>query len=388
MNESSFTKELIEDLSHPMLWKYRMHVLNKAREDSTKLQIFASLKDYLISIGNFSMTPFLEKVRQRDYTGPLIYRNTQEELQLEQKSLNRETAIYKRQEKEVDYSVTASAQIRQLKFWNALQNYKRDIRLRSSQSTIDKYYEQRAILHLILDEYRKAYSLAKKADAYELMVVISFIQSDFRNVLKLFEHVVMQIENTPITIVSRFELFLMIGLSFLAKWNFYEDNNEIFDEYMTYIEGDKKYDLLVQTLKQFRKKQFVDSLKSFKEISNFSYLSLYMSISWSDLVAEINKNTAAHCVLPYSSISFDEIHQQTGLSKLEMPLILSEAIADGIISGRIDVCAKIFTATGRENEKQQQQIKDAVENLKTMIQEGLWKADTYKKIKKITKQRK
>ena len=388
MNESFFAKEFLDDLSHPMFWKYRMYVLNKSKEEITKTQVFTSLKEYLTSIGNFSQTSFLEKVKQKDYTGPIIYRNLKEEQQLEQKSLNRETAIYKRQEKEIDYSVTASAQVRQLKFWNALQNYKRDIRIRSSQSKCDKYYEQRAQLHLVLDEYRKAYCLAKKAEAYELMVVLSFVHSEFRNVINLFEDVVMQIENTPVTVVTRFELFLMIGFSFLAKWNFYEDDNEIFNEFMTYIEEDKKYENLKQSLIKFKERKFVECLNSFNEIGKFSYLSVYMNISWNDLISEIHKNIVAHCVMPYYSLTFQEISQQTSLSRLDLPLILSEAIGDGLISGRVDICDKTFIAKPRENPKKQKEILDCALNLKTMIEVGLWKLDTSRQLNKNAKHRK
>ena len=388
MNESIFANELLENLSLPMLWKYRMFVLNKSKEEITKTQVFLSLKEYLASIGNFSQTSFIEKVRQKDYNGPIIYRNAKEEQQLEQKSLNREIAIYKRYEKEIDYSVTASAQVRQLKFWNALQNYKRDIRLRSSKSKCDKYYEQRAQLHLVLDEYRKAFCLARKASSYELIVVTSFVESDFRKVIELFEDAVMQIENTPVTAVTRFELMHMIGFSFLAKWNFNEDDNELFDEFMSYISEEKKYENLKNSLIQFKERKYVEALKSFNEIGKFYYISVYMSISWNDLIAEIHKNVVAHCVRPYYTLSIQEISQQTGLSRIDLPMILSEAIGDGLISGKVDICAKTYTSSPRENPKQQKEIVDSAENLIAMVKVGFWKLDASKQIQKNMKHNK
>jgi hypothetical protein len=383
MDESAFAKNILEGVEHPMQWKYRMHILRAAHEDTTRKQIFAELRDYLVSIGNMSQMSFIENVEQPDYDGPIIYRNYEEEQEIEEKSSQREANIYKRKEKEIDYSVTAEAQVKQLKFWNAYQSYKRDIRIRSNHSTQDKYYEKRAALLLLLDEYRKAYCIAKKAEAYELMTVLSFVQGDFRNVISLFDNVTMHISSTPVTVVSRYELFHMIGFSFLANWDFYGKNNELFDELMSFLEADGKYINLMNALVSFSKREYKDCLKSFQELSMLGYLSLYICVSWRALVANINKNIAAHCVTPYSTMTIMEINAQTGLSSIDLPLILAEAIGDGYVSGRVDVVDNVFIAKPGETFRSDRKIIDAAENLKTMINEGLWKVEVYKEATKM-----
>ncbi|EAY18462.1 hypothetical protein TVAG_083150 [Trichomonas vaginalis G3] len=356
--------------------------MKNSKEEATKTQVYVALKSYLASIGNISHLSFIERLYEGNYRGPLINRNLEEENDLETKSLRREVDIYRLKEKEVDYSVTASAQTRQLRFWNAIQSYKRDIRIRSSASSSDKYYEQRAVLHMILGEFRKSYVLAKKANNYELMTVLSFMNSEFRNIIEILDDVIMQIENTPITVVTHMELFYIIGFSFLASWDLKKDDNELFEEFMSCLE-DEKDKPLRDLMMNFKNHQYKAVIEGFNSMSPMGYISMYMQPSFSRLKNEINKNIVSHLLSSYVSMAVSEIKENTGISAIELPEIICECISTNKLSGKYDYVERKFQASQNDEIIEEQEIIDNSIIVKSMIEVGYWKSELFERMRKV-----
>lgn len=386
VNENNIANLFLEGLQFPTIWKYQLHILKYAKDDAVKTQVYTALKSYLVSIGNMSHLSFIERIHEGNQRIGLLYRNIDEEQDLEAKFLKREVDIYRLKEKEADFSVTASAQTRQLRFWNAIMSYKRDTRLRSSNSAADKYYEQRATLHMILGDLRKAYVLAKKAKHYELMIALSFLECDYRNIINLFEDVCMQIENTPITVITNFELFYLIGFSFLASWNFRKDDNELFEEFISYLEGDK-YKILKNILLNFQKHQYKAVIEEFNSLSIMGYISMYIQPSFNSLKNQVNQNVVAHLLSSYVSMNVADIKEQTGLSAIELPDIICECIFNDKLCGRYDYVARKYVADPDEQEVEGQNILDNCDIIKSMVEVGVWKGEIYKKLQYYLKEK-
>jgi hypothetical protein len=161
-DEGTLVDHLLLDVKHPVSWRYMFHLLCSVQDPDVK----ESIKTKLLSRVNRQNDPiyanFIAEISSPQYLGASISRNVSEELQIEKRM--RAAAS----NPAFDLVETADAQTQKLFFWNALETYRELNRVRDGSH----FYSERAILHIVLDEWPEALSLATKSGNVELLSVL------------------------------------------------------------------------------------------------------------------------------------------------------------------------------------------------------------------------
>lgn len=377
MNEQQIVNNLLNGVKFPVSWRYKMHLLVNVQNEETRNSFKPSMLAKLQNCESNDAINFLDRVLDNDYDGPAVYRNQAEEMQIENRSMQREIAILSNAIKSPDFSVNASAQTNKLLFWNAIQSYKREKRLNSTKDHPKKFYVERSQLHIVLDEWHVARVLAKKAKDIELMAVLNYSFGSFDTVCSFFEKILLLIESHELSIVSSFEMLHIITISLLCRYSFTEEDYLLMQ--LMRMLNDRNYVELSDALQSFMNGDYVNALSFIDSIEPIAQLSIYMCYSFEDAKKNIKMNAIIHNLFPYSVISLDRISIDVGLDQNETEQLLEEMIDKNRICAKIDYVSNQFIRGNKELQNYQK-INDALERstiIRLKAQEGIWRAKNF-----------
>jgi len=339
MNTEGTVTLLVEGVQYPFLWKYFVLFVNRIQNNMITTYFENLMKDYLVSIGDYSREEFISRIKGNLNIKSLVYRNNEEEIEIEKAMDKAEESMVKNPDLRFDFSVTASAQMRQLRFWNALQSYKRDVKLRGKSSHLGKYYIERCLLCIHLENWRKALIYANKSDNAILKCAVNFHEKKFRVVFDMYQEIISQIGWQSIDFISKFEVFCIFGLSALASAQPHE--LYIVESFLTFIDN-TVFNSIKEPLTSFTRCEYNSILPALSELNLLYSLSPFFNGVQSNLEQEIKKNIIRSTISSYSNISIPKISSITGLDNNSVVLLACENINEGLLNAKVDIHKQII----------------------------------------------
>jgi hypothetical protein len=329
-DERTLVDHLLKDVKHPVSWRYMFHLLCKVRDRDVK----DSIKTELLSRVNRQNDPvyanFIDEVSSPQYGGVSVCPNVSEELQIEK----RMRAVAS--DPNFDLVETADVHTQKRFFWNALQTYRELNRVRAASH----FCSERAVMHIVLDEWPKALSLAKKSGNVELLSILSFTYGDcgpcYRNVEDLCE-IVKSRENT---IVSAFELLWVMTFAVLSKFDFTDRKFPVTD--LIGLLEDQEMADASEALRAFLRCPFQSAICKVDDCQFLADHSIYIGFTWEILKRLIITNCHVQCCRPFKSVKITELALNLGLDAEVVRDLILEATSDGLLVGRLDLVAGCF----------------------------------------------
>lgn len=370
MYEEDFIVEnFLKDMIHPVSWRYSIHLIANIEKNEIRDSLIDKLKGQLELADRAEIISYIDRLSNRNYNGPTIYRDLVEERYLEQRSALMEKVGPKVLCSTIDFSITAAAQTEKYYFWNAIQSYKRDIRVNHKS----KFYEQRACLHMCLDEWSKAYSLAKKSQNPEYISVLGFSFGHFDKVIQHLDDLFLLIRKRKTSIISVFELLHIITFSFLCCFDFTSGEDPKLDRLCSLLQEENliRAKLALQSFLQSRYNsafEWVDSLE------DFSTLSVYMCFSFPAVQEAVKENALIHLCFPYSSIQISKIASKLGIDESQTEEMVQKAFSKNKLNFKIDYSNKTLNRIPRSQENfEKQDLLRQISTTEIKLNELLWR---------------
>ncbi|KAK8893901.1 hypothetical protein M9Y10_022330 [Tritrichomonas musculus] len=379
-DEENVIESFLQNVIHPVSCRYTIHLIANVSNIKSKIYLIDQMKKELKYHDRIGFASYIDRLSNKNYNGPTIYRDFIEERLTEQRSTILEKSGTKMLNSTINFAATAVAQTDNFYFWNAIQSYKRDTRVNNKSH----FYEQRACLHICLDEWTKAYALSKKSQNPEYISVIGFSFGNFDIVLQNLDSLFLLIRQRKTSIVSVFELLHMIVFSFLCCFDFTLGENPKLDILLMFLQEENliKPKIALQNFLQSHYKNAIDWIDS---LENFTSLSLYMCFSFSMVQDAIRVNALVHFCYPFSSIKISVISDQFNIDEDRAEEMIQKACLNHKLNCKIDYVDKTLKRLPKSQESHEKQnILRQSRTTTIKLNEFLWKLKMQKQeIKRI-----
>lgn len=375
MYEEDFIVEnFLNGVIHPVKWRYTLHLIANISTNEIRDPLIDQLKSQLEYVDREEIISYIDRLANKNYNGPTIYRDLIEERSIEQRSALIEKVGSKVLNSTIDFSITAAAQTENYYFWNAIQSYKRDIRINHKSN----FYEQRACLHMCLDEWSKAYSLSKKSQNPEYISVVGFSFGHFENVIQNLDPLLLLIRKRKTSIISVFELLHMMTFSFLCCFDFTSGEDPKLDCLMCLLQEENLMRAKM-ALQNFLQSRYNSAIEWVDSLEDFSALSVYMCFSFPSVQETIKENALIHTCYPYSSIEISKIASKLGISEDQTEEMIQKVISKNKLNYKIDYTKKMLhrVPKAQENYKKQELLRQT-STTTIKLNELLWRMNITK----------
>ena len=373
-DEDFIVENFLKDVIHPVSWRYTIHLIANIEKNEIRDSLINKLKENLEYEDRIEIISYIDRLANKNYNGPTIYRDLAEEHFIEQRSVLIERVGSKMLNSTIDFSITAAAQTEHYYFWNAIQSYKRDIRINNKS----KFYEQRACLHMCLDGWAKAYSLAKKSKNPEYISVLGFSFGHFEAVIQNLDPLFNLIKKRKMSIVSVFELLHIITFSFLCCVDFTSGESTNLDRLFCLLQEEDLTQAKI-ALQHFMQNRYRNAIEWVDSLENFATLSVYIGFSFPTILESIKENALLHICYPYKSVQISKVAASLGIDENATEEMIQNACLKNKCCFKIDYTDRTIKRVPQSQEnRQKRDILNQTSASLIKLNELLWKKNITK----------
>lgn len=325
--EQQLINRYIRDLATPTSTAYMLHFLKITKDHASEVM----LKDSLRTIQTQTKNEQLRQILNETHINQNSLRN------FGRHDSKSEDIVAKAPG---DSSAKAKALFSQLKLEDALKLFTKSVH---ESPEGGKFYRERAELYLLLNNYKKALSLANKGHCDDIFFAagisegnFSILSSRMEVFLRIITKNMLDFKNT---VISRYEfevLLVLFSFTLFSSHGLKMKTDLIFQN-STY-----NHENLKEMAELFSNRKFALFLKKLPDIEKVLEYSMYSSHSSIKFIDAIKENVVINEILPFSYVKLDKIQQDFSIPIEEIREFVIKAIRNKKLNGKLDLVNNVF----------------------------------------------
>lgn len=352
---------------------YRLHFLRIEREDESAIHMLREalsksvndsqnpvLRELLEEIPkdpNYNKVRFGQHVTKKKKKGILIDEDDDDDVN--------DTPIPARNQPPAEDIPQASKLLTNYELEDSLKLFEK-IRLdKQSNSRVEKFFRERIVINLLLENYREALLIAQKAIAvndpkanYPIMAFVAAIAAgEFYIAKEYLSSVISEIKINPQdgqSVVSTYEL-IHLAIFILFATSSVKETNEITHSIFEATNFD------IQELRYARdlfcENKYAEFVFNLHLLEKKFKTSKYTSPSKKLLTEAIMQNLLVHYLYPLAKASFQTLHDIFGLNNETITFYIKKSIREGKLNGKLDLVTNQYISSVDFGNNQRKMIK-------------------------------
>ena len=365
----------IYDLKPAISARYQLHFLSIETDDPARQMVISSLNQISQNNNQPQIKTICKKLQENPNSSIVFGQKVKEPKEMIQPN---GTPGF---QTNTNFSILASNAFNSFQFQKAIKYFDKG---RKSLNPEGSFYQERAECYFMLENYDKAYSLAKKSGNPLWTFLMALVTGRFNEAASYCDLIISILtertdaQNSHNKVVNNFDLYQLLMYVLLAS----QPATRVVEVYEQLSSAALSYSFesIKQIVDCFKVHQYGAALQYINLLRSEINQSIYSFPVENQLKDAIIQNLIVNFVRPFGTIRIDDISKETKIDKNRITKALICAIRAGELIGRIDPDQGIFSRS-ESRYAQVQASYDQLQIIRQRIELALWNTEIAKEVK-------